>query len=53
MNGDDHTANEIPMDQPLTWRDFLDDPDPLLAALAREIRDTPAQVRAHRKYYSL
>ncbi|PBK60383.1 hypothetical protein ARMSODRAFT_1026574 [Armillaria solidipes] len=53
MNGNDHTANAMPMDQPLTWRDFLDDPDPLLAALAREIRDTPAQVRAHRKYYSL
>ncbi|SJL06734.1 uncharacterized protein ARMOST_10076 [Armillaria ostoyae] len=43
----------MPTDQPLTWRDFLDNPNPLLAALAREIRDTPAQVWAHRKYYSL
>jgi hypothetical protein len=53
MNSNNHTTNKIPMDQPLTWRDFLDDPDPLLVALAREIRDTPAQVQAHRKYYSL
>ncbi|PBK63583.1 hypothetical protein ARMSODRAFT_979734 [Armillaria solidipes] len=35
-----------------TWRDFLNDPDPFLHELAREMRDTPANVHACRKYYS-
>ncbi len=35
----------------LSWCDFLDDEDPILAAMAREIQNTPARTRTLEKYY--
>ncbi|PBK63846.1 hypothetical protein ARMSODRAFT_979711 [Armillaria solidipes] len=47
----DDTQEEAPSASPRTWRDFLEDPDPFVAAMAQEMKKTPANIRASRKYY--
>ncbi|PBK79336.1 hypothetical protein ARMGADRAFT_1093247 [Armillaria gallica] len=36
---------------PHSWCNFLDDPDPVLATMALEMKNTPARIQASRKYY--
>ncbi|PBK66189.1 hypothetical protein ARMSODRAFT_1021781 [Armillaria solidipes] len=40
-----------PSARPQTWHDFLEDPDPVIAAMVQEMKDTPTRIHASRKYY--
>lgn len=33
------------------WLEFLDDGDPVLAAMALKVKNTPAKISANRRYY--
>ncbi len=49
----DDTQEDALSASPRTWRDFLEDPDPFVAAMAQEMKKTPANIHSGNIIYSV